>query len=186
MPIQKTSQDEIILKALDVFRLQGYHRTSMTDLANTCGLLKGSFYHYFDGKEAIMEAVLKYVATQLDQNVFSCAYNTAYSPEKRLEKMLVRLSKSLLNAEGGCIIGNTTLETCLHIPKFSEISKHIFDSWIKAQTYIYESVHAPEKAKQLAIQTVMEFEGAVMLVKLYNDIQLYKDCYHRAMKRLEA
>ena len=185
MPLQKITKEEILLKSLDIFRIQGYHRTTMNDLAAACGLLKGSFYHYFDSKESLMEAVLLYVADVMDELVFSCAYLPDLSPKQRLEKMLFRLGKSLLNNEGGCIIGNTTLETCLHIPKFRHISKRIFDNWITAQTEIYTSVHPPQTARLLAQQTVMEFEGAVMMAKLYNDIQFYKDCYKRAMERLE-
>jgi TetR/AcrR family transcriptional repressor of nem operon len=158
----------------------------MNDLAVACGLMKGSFYHYFESKETLMEAVLLYVADAMDKKVFVCANLKELSPKQRLEKMLYRLGKSLLNNEGGCIIGNTTLETCLHIPKFRDISKRIFDNWINAQTQIYAHVHPPETARLLAQQTVMEFEGAVMMAKLYNDIQFYKDCYNRALERLEV
>ena len=53
MPIQKVTKEEVVRQALLLFKKQGYHRTSMSDLATVCGLLKGSFYHYFSGKDAL-------------------------------------------------------------------------------------------------------------------------------------
>ena len=57
MALQKITKEEIIRIGIDLFRKQGYNRTSMNDLALACGLQKGSFYHYFSSKEALMSAI---------------------------------------------------------------------------------------------------------------------------------
>ena len=184
MPTQKVTREEIVLKAIDLFRRQGYHRTSMSDLAGAVGLLKGSFYHYFESKEALMQSVLLFVKDSLELRVYPIAYQEDLLPQERLEKMLRRLYKALLSSEGGCIVGNTTLETALLVPEFRVILRAIFDGWIQAQTHLYALVHSPEKAKDLAEQTVMEFEGAIMLSKLYDNNHHFEACYQRAIQRL--
>ena len=87
MPIQKITREEILSKSLDVFRQQGYYNTSMTDLANACGLQKGSFYHYFESKEALMKAILENIRTYLNTQVFSIAFEENKDASERLEKL---------------------------------------------------------------------------------------------------
>jgi TetR/AcrR family transcriptional repressor of nem operon len=51
-------------------------------------------------------------------------------------------------------------------------------------TYIYESKYQPMYAQQLAQQTIMEIEGAIMLMKLTGNQQLLQDCYERAINKI--
>jgi AcrR family transcriptional regulator len=87
MPIIKTTKEEIIWKSLQVFRRQGYYRTSMADLAMATGLTKGVFYHHFSSKEELMKTVLQAMIQWFDEKVFSVAYQTTLSPQERIEKM---------------------------------------------------------------------------------------------------
>src|SRR5690606_18941267 len=58
MAIRKTDRDKVIDCALRLFREKGYHATSMADISEACGLLKGSIYHYFPGKKELAAAAL--------------------------------------------------------------------------------------------------------------------------------
>lgn len=49
-----TREDEIRAAAFRIFREKGYHGTSMQDIADEVGLLKGSLYHYIPSKEALL------------------------------------------------------------------------------------------------------------------------------------
>ena len=186
MPIQKVTREEILAKSLEVFRSRGYHHTSMTDLANAVGLLKGSFYHYFDSKETLMKEVLSSVNIFLREFVFPIAYDQTLPLEIRTEKMLKLFSKTVFSAEGGCIVGNTILETVNQYPIFKEILQEIITGWMDALVHIYGHNHSPEQAQKLAEQTIMEYEGAVMMAKLYGKGHFYKDCYIRTIQRVTA
>lgn len=57
---------EIVAAATQLFKDQGYHGTSMQDIADAVGLQKGSLYHYITSKEDLLmhivqEAVDTYV-----------------------------------------------------------------------------------------------------------------------------
>ena len=56
--MKKTDRDAVIDAALTLFRMNGYHNTSMADISASCGLLKGSIYHYFPGKKELAIAAL--------------------------------------------------------------------------------------------------------------------------------
>ena len=49
-----TREEEILAAAFRIFREKGYHGTSMQDIADEVGLLKGSLYHYIPSKEALL------------------------------------------------------------------------------------------------------------------------------------
>ncbi len=185
MPIVKTSREEIIKIAIGVFRTKGYHNTSMSDLAQACDLQKGSFYHYFSSKEQLMLEVLQYVQTVLRIHVFVYAEDQTLEPKAKLEKILLKLGKYLLQNTGGCIIGNTSLETAGQITLFRTTLKAIFSEWTQALKTVFMNQYTESTAQRLAEQVIMEFEGAVMFSQVYEDQQYLKDVYVRTMAKLK-
>ncbi len=183
MPVQKTTREEILEKAINVFGRQGYHRTSMHDLAAACGLLKGSFYHYFNSKEALMEEVLRYSLDYFRKHIFSIARREELPPLERLRSMMEKSSAIILRNNQGCVFGNTVLETANVMPQFRETTQAFFTDWAAALAHIYGAKYDPHTALEQAQQTVMEVEGAIMLMKLCNDPQLLVQCRERILQR---
>ncbi len=185
MPLVKTNKAEIVATALDTFREKGYYNTAMSDLAAACGLQKGSFYHYFNSKEAIMEAVLGLVKEQLLSEVFVIADENLPAKE-RMSKMLKKLGEILWTKKGGCIIGNTILETATHQASFSTIIKEIVDNWILALEKILKTNYpSGSTAHRMAQQIIMEFEGALMFSKLYANDQALKEVFLKTIAKIK-
>jgi TetR/AcrR family transcriptional repressor of nem operon len=184
MPAQKVTREEIMLKSQVVITRQGYYNTSMNELAEACGVQKGSFYHYFPSKEGLMKEILENTRTVLQEKVFKIAYDETLTPAERLSKLLVKLGKILFMQQGGCFIGNTTLETAGNIPDFKKILRGIIEDWIDALQHLFKKKYPDETALRLAQQTVMEFEGAVMMKQLFDDEQLLIDVYTRTLAKL--
>ena len=51
------TRQEIIRAALPLFSQQGYHGTSMRQIAAAAGIALGGIYNHFESKEAIFRAV---------------------------------------------------------------------------------------------------------------------------------
>jgi AcrR family transcriptional regulator len=49
---------EVVATAARVFAARGYHATSIDDLLEATGLTRGGLYHYMDGKQDLLLAVL--------------------------------------------------------------------------------------------------------------------------------
>jgi AcrR family transcriptional regulator len=47
----------ILAAARSLFARNGYHATSMNEVARACGLAKAAVYHYFTGKDALLKAL---------------------------------------------------------------------------------------------------------------------------------
>ncbi len=55
--------------ALEVFSERGYHATSVSDLVAAAGVARGTFYLYFDSKDAIFLELLDDLTTHLRANI---------------------------------------------------------------------------------------------------------------------
>ena len=47
-------KSQILDAAMEIFAKKGFHKTRMSDIAESSGLSKGSLYWYFDSKDAII------------------------------------------------------------------------------------------------------------------------------------
>ena len=69
--------DEFIETAQTLFFNKGYEQTSVQHIINHIGVAKGTFYHYFDSKSDLLEAVVKRNRENLLETVVSPIVNHA-------------------------------------------------------------------------------------------------------------
>ena len=135
MPIQKVTKSDIIKRALNLFRTQGYHKTTMSDIGTACNLLKGSIYHYFSSKEDLMKSVLEVLRDHYRDKVFIHAYDENLSSKKRLKTLGEKSLDVFVNGEGACLMANIAMETNNVVPEFKQPIKDFFDDWVNALAY---------------------------------------------------
>ncbi len=61
--------DDIVAAAAKVFRTKGYHAATVRDIADEVGILKGSLYHHFESKEALLYLVVKEPIAQMFRTI---------------------------------------------------------------------------------------------------------------------
>src|SRR3981081_242081 len=54
---------ELLEAALEVFAQKGYRNTRLDEVAEAAGVTKGTIYHYFDTKEALLLGVIEHFQT---------------------------------------------------------------------------------------------------------------------------
>ncbi len=185
MPKQKVSEEFIIKESLKLFRKKSYHNTSMADIAEACGLLKGSIYHHFPSKEQLMKAVIAYVHQFFKENIFIYAYDESLKPLERLQHMFKKSEKMYLSDDGGDLLGNVGVETARIIPEFSELIRDFFVEWINAKQHILQMIMPADEARVFAEQMVAEIEGAIMMTRIFRSPAFMKNTYKRLLSRIE-
>ena len=109
--------EEALALALDVFWIQGYDTTSMTDLMDATGLAKGSIYKgYGDKKRLFMRALDSYLA-QANSSLRESA-EASGSGREALEQIFSNVV-DMSTGKGvrrGCFSVNSTIELCPHDP----------------------------------------------------------------------
>lgn len=165
----KLDRKTLIQNSLSVFKTKGYNGTSMQDLASANGLLKGSFYHYIESKEALMLEVLQSLKEHYTKRIFVIAYDVKLSAYDRLALLAKKAEEVFMFEEGGDFFVNIGLETKNTVPAFTVVIQEFFAEWLKAMHSIFSAVMDKEEAKVKAEIVVAEIEGSVILMKLLED-----------------
>ena len=62
------TKQEILKASLELFSVQGFEATSISQIANAVGIRKASLYSHFDSKQAILDAIVKEVLEQYGEH----------------------------------------------------------------------------------------------------------------------
>lgn len=82
-----TRQNEILIEALRLFASKGYFNTSINDIAKKTEISKGLLYSYFDNKEQLLNAAIKYAL--LEATKFNTAIAVSgLNPDERISKAI--------------------------------------------------------------------------------------------------
>jgi TetR/AcrR family transcriptional repressor of nem operon len=169
MALKKTDRDKVIDSALRLFREQGYHATSMADISEACGLLKGSIYHYFPGKKELAVAALDRVIEEGRERLFLPAANDNLAPEARLRCLADAVEGYFIGRAGGCLMGNLALEVGDAIPEFGERIRIYFGEWAEALTRLLKDRYGEDRARELAEDAIARVQGAIMMMGINGD-----------------
>ena len=184
MPKQKTTKVDILARAAELFRKQGYHKTSIGDIASAMGIFKSGIYHYFKDKEDIMIEALKRAHEDNKENQFSILYNKSLTPRRRIQKYLKAMEQQMFSGEGGSFFGNVSLETCNINDNFRKLIKANFDDWQLAFKSLFREKYRPGKANDLAMQSVSDIEGGMMMAGIHKDRSYFDKAVVRIKRRL--
>ncbi len=185
MARQKITTPEIIGIAINIFRNNGFHGTSMSMLAEACGLMKGSFYNHFKSKDDILLVAVKSLNDYLNERVFSIAYDETMPAKKRMEATLDKLTAVLRSDQGGSLVGNVTLEVYNSQPEFQEVLKQYFDDWTNAFKNIFDEKFSNKQALKQARIAIQQIEGALMIDRIYDDPDILKSTIKNITAKLE-
>lgn len=75
---------ELLATAERLFYTKGYEKTSVQDILNEMGFSKGGFYHHFDSKLAVLEAICEMRAQECGEQARQAAARTEGTAVDRL------------------------------------------------------------------------------------------------------
>jgi len=90
-------RQEILRTAARLFQQQGYHATSMNDVAAALKLSKGGLYHHFQSKDEILFHIMSHAMDITEERVINVARRVE-NPEERL-RTLIRLHIEVVLSE---------------------------------------------------------------------------------------
>lgn len=71
---RRNTKQEILEASLELFSVQGYEATSISQIANAVGIRKASLYSHFENKQAILDELVKEVLEQYaEHSIFANA-----------------------------------------------------------------------------------------------------------------
>ena len=81
---------EILTVAQRLFHQKGYEQTSVQEIINEVGIAKGTFYHYFNSKIDLLDAIIKQMTDYILQGVMPIVEDETLSAIEKLEAFFVQ------------------------------------------------------------------------------------------------
>jgi AcrR family transcriptional regulator len=87
-PSTKRREAEVIEAAIAIFHERGYSDTSVEEIANALGILKGSLYYYIDSKEDLLFAIVRDVHEDVERLLAEALEDDGSTPLERLRRYI--------------------------------------------------------------------------------------------------
>ncbi|MCX4910875.1 TetR/AcrR family transcriptional regulator [Streptomyces sp. NBC_00878] len=184
------AREKILTAAQSLIGQRGYSALGTAEICKVAGVPKGSFYYFFETKEALALAVLdEHWATQRDD--WTRILRGDAEPLQRLRQLFAetedgqRAGQRSCGTVTGCLFGNLTLELSNQTEAIRERLQGIFDAQIDmVEEVVVEAARRGEVAvgdsREAARSVVAQLEGQVLFAKLYNDPRrldvLWRNC----------
>jgi TetR/AcrR family transcriptional regulator, transcriptional repressor for nem operon len=177
MPRPSATRDRLIESARYLFWERGFAGTSMADLLSHAGVNSGSFYHFFESKEALLRAVLDAYLAALRPMVVDPAFAQTDEPVARIFAILAGYRERILQTECqyGCPLGRLALEIDPENGPAHKLIAENFHGWITAVRecidQFQERLPASTNPEALATYVLAVMEGGVMLSRSWRSVE---------------
>jgi TetR/AcrR family transcriptional repressor of nem operon len=172
------TRERLIHSALFLFWERGFAGTSMSDLLSHARVNSGSFYHFFDSKEALLRAVLEEYLAGLRPQIVEPAYGQTGDPIERIFAILAgyRLRILATNCQYGCPLGRLALEIDPENRPAHALIAENFRGWIGAVYDCLEQardrlLRPDTDVNALATFVLAVMEGGVMLSRSCGSVE---------------
>ncbi|SCL38084.1 transcriptional regulator, TetR family [Micromonospora rhizosphaerae] len=191
------ARNKILGAAATLLEQRGYSALGVAEICATAGVPKGSFYYFFESKQALALTVIdEHWARQRRQ--WEELLSSDRDPLRRLRDLfeateeVQRAGQEQAGLVAGCLFGNLALELSNQAEEIRRRLQEIFEAQIdlierivveaKEQGQAGPSVDAREAARSI----VAQIEGRVLLAKLLNDPAQLETLWRNCLNLLQV
>jgi TetR/AcrR family transcriptional regulator, transcriptional repressor for nem operon len=190
------ARDRLLATAARLVHERGYTAVSVADICAEAGLKKGSFYHFFPSKHALVLATLEHFAEYQEARM-QAATASGTSAREQLVGMVTGMYHGFLaarrtfGAAQGCALGNLAQEMSHRDPELRAALGSIFLRWQARLSMLLEHAHrrgdlAVHDASAAAEAIIAFLQGATLLAKATDDPEVYLRLAHGAVALAQA
>jgi TetR/AcrR family transcriptional repressor of nem operon len=189
------ARERLVEAASDLVHRRGYNAVSVADICEDAGLQKGSFYHFFKSKQALVLATLEAHAGRLG-DMFDRHLHHDGDARAQLEAWLTGMYGGMAARQAkegcllGCPVGNLTQEMAERDPDIQLRLARIFGSWSNRLSATIRRateqgtlrVSDPDGAAEFLVALV---QGSLLLAKATDDLAVLQRISKRALASIE-
>ncbi|MFF2469474.1 TetR/AcrR family transcriptional regulator [Streptomyces mirabilis] len=184
------AREKILTVAQELIESRGYSGLGVAEICKAAGVPKGSFYYFFESKEALALAVLD-EHWEAQRSAWSRVLQDDAEPLSRLRRLFEETEAGLREGQqncgtvSGCMFGNLTLELSNQTEPIRKRLQQIFEAQVEMVDQVIAEARepgetAPGDTRDAARSIVAQLEGQVLFAKLYNNPQhleaLWENC----------
>ena len=165
----KSTRDQIVEAADELFYHQGFENTSFADIAATVNISRGNFYYHFKTKDEILDAVIdaRFGKTETMLDDWESAGETPADRIRSFIEMLIANKADLKRY--GCPVGTLSME----LIKLDHTSQEgacriftLFRTWLRRQ---FEQLGRVKDADALAMHVLAASQGVATLTNAFGE-----------------
>ncbi len=157
---------------------KSYHAVGIQEILTEVEVPKGSFYHYFESKEAFGVAIIDYYAERLAGIMRQRLSDIQYSPRERIRQhfIVIRDYYGENGCERGCLIAKLATEVAAHSTSMRDALKRGFDQWTMLFSVCIKEgqangeISSLQDADFLAEFLLTSWEGALMRMQANQEL----------------
>ncbi len=171
-------REEILQKGLEVIWTKGYNDTSVNDIVKSVGIPKGSFYYYFESKEAFaieaLNTYIEYIKGLMHNAMGQVQGETPLDKIKMLIERKVDFMVEDPYYKNGCYMFNLSSEMAMHSEQIGNaIAGHCCDIYGMLEGLVQEAIDAGQitntSAKEVVAFMDYAWNGAAGIYKSTKD-----------------
>lgn len=167
-PRNLETRAQLIRAAAHTIHRQGFHRTTLADIAREAKFPLGNLYYYFKTKEALCAAILDMYRAALQAHFTE--WERLSAPRARLDAfvdMIIGMAADA--ARSGCPFGTLTSELSKERAEIAQASSGLFRTaleWLESQ---FRAAGCGSVSKRHATHVVSVWQGALFLAHTFGD-----------------
>ena len=173
-PANPETRSRLLEKGGDLVSSRGFNATGVQEITAAAGVPKGSFYNYFDSKEAFAVEVLSEYWDSVVEIYGPILADNQIPPLTRITRYFAGLAEFHEQRQYafGCLIGNMALEVTTSSEEVRAKLAVIYREWSASLADCLREAQARKEfapgrnVSQLATALIDAFEGAVMRAKV--------------------
>lgn len=165
------TREKLIRTAEKMMLRDGYSATRVDDVIRNAGLSKGSFYHFFDSKEALGLAALEHYYADRVERLAAGAYAAETDPRRRALGFLDHAASAAPDLwKQGCLLANFAADAAGSSRIVSNVLKKRTSELRTLLADLLRPLATPEDdATDLADRFLVCIEGSIVLARIYDD-----------------
>jgi TetR/AcrR family transcriptional repressor of nem operon len=165
----RTTREQIVEAADDLFYRQGFEHTSFQDIADAVKISRGNFYYHFKSKDEILHAVIDARIAHTQEMVDRWQVE-GDSPAARIESFInILVANRARIKEFGCPVGTLCTELAkLAHPARADANRlfTVFRTWLGRQ---FQLLGREVDADRLAMHLLARSQGVATLANAFHD-----------------
>jgi TetR/AcrR family transcriptional repressor of nem operon len=167
---QVPMRKKLVLAATKYFTLQGYHGTSLADIAQACDIRKASIFYHFESKQAIALCAIDCLHQYCEQEIFQpIVYQSDLPIAQRVQRFASAIEQFYAQQPDGALPGSLATELTGVKTVFDQPIRDYFQAWIRATETLLGHFCEKMTAQQAARELIAQVQGSMTLSRVYRD-----------------
>ncbi|GAB3163713.1 TetR/AcrR family transcriptional regulator [Microbispora hainanensis] len=186
------TRTRIVTAASDLMYVKGVRATTLDDVLAASGVSKSQLYHHFDGKDALVRAVIDHVGERvIEREREALGHVSTIRGLRRWRDALVQ-NNALRHGAYGCALGSLASEVSDHDALARQALSRLFTEWQGLLAGVLRRLQdggglAPEaSADQLATGLIAALQGGYMLAQTARDVTPMATALDMALAHIES